>query len=280
MDVARESFALLVAGPEPLSLDGREFAGLPRRRVSLDEARDLLLGGGCPQSTSDAVWAHLVARSRSDGPTWVVGAVGMALPALISVAASLARRCRGHLGDIHAEVLRGFVEALPTVDIDRPWIVLRLRWAAFRAGHAAVAEAYDAPTPLSSIGVPQRASGHPDFLLALAIAEGVLTELTADVIGATRLESVSIATWAARHGVSEWAAYKARRRGELRLAAYLRERLKNATDDLTEQVADVLAVQAHERGEPVVSKANEESGFAGRRRNPSSIPSSEVRTCA
>lgn len=95
LDIARTSFALLVTGPEPLSLDGRNFDGLPGQLLPLSLVRDQLLAASCPQATRDAVWAELVTRSRREGGAWTVGAVGVALPALTSVAARLTGRFAG-----------------------------------------------------------------------------------------------------------------------------------------------------------------------------------------
>lgn len=279
MDVARDSFALLVTGPRPLSLDGRKFLGLPQRRLALDEVRDLLLARQCPQSTSDAVWAYLVTQARSGAAKWMVGAVGIALPALIAVAARLARWCPRD-PDVHAEVLRGFLDALSRVDIDRPWIMLRLRWAAYRAGDAVVAKTLAVARPSAVAALAQPTRGHPDVLLAQAVAEGVLTETTADLIGTTRLEAVSVLEWAARRGVTEWAAYKARWRAEIRLAAYLRARMADAADDLTEHVSAVLVLKQVHRSRPEVSKTGQEARFQGRKEFPNPSASPEVRPCA
>ena len=147
LDAARSAFEWLVAGPHPVSVDGRMFAGLPARRVPLDELRDRLLRRRCPQTLRDAAWAHLVLLARTEGGAWTVGAVGVALPALTSIAAALSARFAGDPSDIHAAVLAGFVAELATIDLRRPRVMLRLRWAAYRAGHACVREALDAPVP-------------------------------------------------------------------------------------------------------------------------------------
>lgn len=226
LDVAREAFALLVTGPRPLSVDGRRFPGLPRRWVALDEVRDRLLARWCPQATRDAVWAHLVTRSRTQGAAWTVGAVGVALPALTSVAARLSARLAGDPSEVHAEVLRGFLTELPVIDLRRPRIMLRLRWAAYRCGHAALSQALGGPTP-TGLGIrsgPAVSSwGHPDLVLARAVAEGVLTRTEADLIGATRLEQTPLAEWAQAHGAGLKTTYSTRERAERRLVAYLRE---------------------------------------------------------
>lgn len=241
LDIAQDAFTWLVTGPDPVSVDGRAFPGLPDRRLPLDEVRDLLLARQCSQVTKDAVWTHLVLRSRAEGATWTVAAVGVALPALTSVAATLSACFAAGEADIHAEVLRGFLTALSTVDLGRPRIMLRLRWAAYRSGYRARSEALDGPTPMAPgfrSAAPRPPWGHPDLVLARAVAEGVLTTTEADLIGATRLEQESVADWAARRRVGAWAVYKVRKRAELRLLAYLREEAVHAdpTDPLIDEV--------------------------------------------
>jgi hypothetical protein len=307
LDIARDTFALLVAGPDPLSLNGARFPGLPDRCLPLDEVRDLLLTRQCPETTWDAVWAHLVTRSRTEGATWTVAAVGVALPALTSVAATLTRRCPGDPADLHAEVLRGFLDGLARVDVARPRIMVRLRWAAYRAGYAAVADAL-AERSRTADGFwsqpPHPPWGHPDIVLARLVAEGVLTATEADLIGMTRLESVPISQWAADHDTSDWAAYKTRRRAEMRLADHLRDGMIDAdpADTMADCVATavVLKRQHHrtavttspsqnvtnkhrhalEKSSRVLSKADPNSGLKGCGEVPRTTTSPEVRPCA
>jgi len=269
LDIARDTFTWLVTGPHPVSLDGRDFEGLPNRQLPLDEVRDHLLARSSAQSTKDAVWTHLVLRSRAEGATWTVAAVGVALPALTSVAATLSARFAGDPADVHAEVLRGFLAALATIDLRPPRIMLRLRWAAYRSGYDALAEALASPIPIAQgfrSAPPHAPWGHPDLVLARAVRDGVITQTEAALIGATRLEEVSVRDWAAAHEVSEWAVYKARKRAEVRLVAYLR-------DDGTETEAD-------EKSAARVSKPDAKSGVQGCGTDPRSAPSSEVPRCA
>ncbi|MEA5358243.1 hypothetical protein VA596_01740 [Amycolatopsis sp., V23-08] len=304
LDIARNTFTWLVTGPHPVSLNGRLFAGLPDRHVPLDEVRDRLLARRCPQATRDAVWAHLVLRSRTEGATWTVAAVGVALPALTSAAATLSHRFAGDPADVHAEVLRGFLTALSTIDLRPPRIMLRLRWAAYRAGYDALAEALAGPTPVAPgfrSTPPHAPWGHPDLVLARAVADGVLTRTEAALIGATRLENMPVTDWAAQHQTGEWAAYKTRKRAERRLAEYLREGATTA-DQLIDQVAAAVALarpvtpaQEAPRSSPSVSDTNGESERKVRRRvsktdadsgvqgcgtNPRSARTSEVPQCA
>ncbi len=225
LDAVAAAFGWLQEGPDPIAIDGHRFAGLPDRAVPLGEVRDRLLAPSCPPSVRDAVWAHLVARSRSEGAGWTVGCAGMALPALIRIAATLTARFAGDPRDVHAAVLTGFLTELAVVEVDRPRIMLRLRWAAYRAGLACVREALDAPIPTPDAFTstpPVMPSGHPDLVLARAVADGVLTVGEAELIGATRLEDLSLAEAAVRRRTGYEATKKARQRAEHRLVAYLR----------------------------------------------------------
>jgi hypothetical protein len=307
LDIARDTFTWLVTGPHPVSLNGRLFPRLPDRLIPLDEVRDRLLARRCPQVTRDAVWAHLVLLSRTEGATWTVAAVGLALPALTSVAARLSDRFAGDPADVHAEVLRGFLVALSTVDLRRPRIMLRLRWAAYRSGYDALAEALASPTPVAPgfrSTPPHPPWGHPDLVLARAVADGVLTRTEADLIGATRLEQVPVADWAARHETGEWAVYKTRKRAEHRLVEYLRDSASETdpADPLTDRVATAIALtqsgttdadpsdsslsvsvagtKPARKVRRRVSKTDAKSGVQDCGSNPRSARSSEVPRCA
>lgn len=253
LDAARSAFEWLVAGPRPVSVDGRLFPGLPARRVPLNELRDRLLRRRCPQTLRDAAWTHLVLLARTEGGAWTVGAVGVALPALTSIAATLSARFAGDPSDIHAAVLVGFVAELGEIDLRRPRVMLRLRWAAYRAGHTAVREALDAPVP-SGHGfrstMPPAPWGHPDFVLARAVAQGAITSAEAELIGSTRLEGVPLADAAAERDLSYQAAKKARLRAEHRLVAYLLDDTSDTSNagpherDVATQVAEAVIITA------------------------------------
>lgn len=280
LDSVRAAFGWLVVGPEPLSIDGRGFRGLPPRPVPLNEVRDRLLRRNCPQGLRDAVWAELVARSRAEGGAWTVGCAGVALPALTRITATLCARFAGDPSDIHAAVLAGFLAELMHVDLSKPRIMLRLRWAAYRAGHGCVREALDAPAPTGGgfeSAAPPPPAGHPDFVLARAVAQGAITAAEAELIGATRLEETPLATAAQVRGISYEAAKKTRRRAELRLAAYLREDARDATaagphagaaeDDIAVHVADAVTITAAARGVSPLPTSPSATGPGVGRRN-------------
>lgn len=227
LDIAHDTFMWLVTGPHPVAVDGRMFAGLPDRPVPLDELRERLLRRNCPMRLRDAVWAHLVLRSRLEGATWTVGCVGMALPALKAATAKLCSKFAADHHDVDAAVLEGFLAELARIDLRKPKITSRLRWAAYRGGHAQVREALDAPMPIGPSGyssaAPPPPFGHPDLVLLRAVADGVLTADEAELIGSTRLEHRSLAEAAAERGSNPGAVQVARWRAERRLRTYLTE---------------------------------------------------------
>ncbi|OXM60940.1 hypothetical protein CF165_40330 [Amycolatopsis vastitatis] len=238
-DAARTAFDWLVTGPHPVALDCRPIPGLPARLVPLDELGALLLDKDGPQPSRDAAWAALVTRSRTEGGTWTVACVGLALPWLLRVAAKLTALARGEVHDIHAAVLTGFLDALTTVALDRPRILVRLRWAAYRAGRAALREALHAAAPVGDSGdeelqgvlaapaagfrscPPPPLSTHPELVLLGAVDAGVISAGEASLIGATRFGELSLAEAAQARGQTYEAAKKTRQRAESRLASHL-----------------------------------------------------------
>ena len=182
-DAADAAFRLLCAGPQPLALHAAKVAaGLPDRPVPLDELRVLLLHPSTSARARNQVWAELVRRARAGDPAWTVGLAGIAMPGLRRAVGSLAAAWRGDPADLQAEVLTGFlaaVRALDPDDLDQVPLASRLCWAAWRAGQEMtladagwsarrrhLAEWRDGPD------LPW---GHPDFVLAAAVREGILT---------------------------------------------------------------------------------------------------------
>lgn len=274
LDTAQDAFDCLVTGPGPLVIDTRPFRGLPDRRVRLDEVRRLLMRRKMLGPTRDAVWTHLVLRSRTGDPAWKVAAVGMALPALRATTADLTKRLAGDAGtDIASEVMRGFLTALAEVDVSRPRVLVRLRWAGYRAGHAAVVSTLNAPAPAgasidafvaaaaitqaSASSAPVAPYGHPDLVLARAVADRAITRLEADLIGVTRLDQVPVLDWAADHRMPYWDAYRLRRDAEQRLVTYIL-----ATDETTPERARPVAAA---KVAPVADDTTSPSASAGSR---------------
>lgn len=226
MQVAEQAFQLLVDGPEPLSVDGRLVGyGLPRRLIPLDELRAVLLHPATGREARDATWRLLMGRARTRGPAWVVGAVGMAMPAL-RTASSRLYRDTGHT-DTQAELLAGFLAALREVDLGLGRVCARICNSAFVAARAVVRSEDAARAGRVDIGIgsarPPTPWGHPDLVLARAVASRVITPREAAVIGATRLEQVSLEVHAERIGSTYEAVKRCRARGERRLVAAIHD---------------------------------------------------------
>ncbi len=237
LDAIEIRFRLAGAGPSPLSVDGRRLGhGLPRRRIPLPELASILMHPSTSYPASDQAWRLLVTQARTGQAKWVVGAVGVALPGLRHAAHRLSRT---FTGDAQAEVLTGFLTALPTIELDPPRVAQRLCSAAFTAARTAlraseparVDVAYGAP----GSALPPAPFGHPDFVLARAVAQGVITAAEADLIGTTYLEDVSVAEYAQRTGQTRAAVYKARDRARERLVAAI------AAGSLGDPDAEVIA---------------------------------------
>jgi hypothetical protein len=225
-DVAANSFRLLTTGPEPLSIDGAALGeGLPRRRIALSELASILMHPSCGYTASDRVWRLLIEQTRTGGPAWVVGAAGVALPGLRQAA----YRLRMFPGDVQAELLTAFLAALRTVKPGGAKVAQRLLSATFTTARAALR----ADEPIRSeapAGPLAPTPGHPDLVLARAVAAQVITVAEADLIGATRLEGVSVAGYAEQLGKAAKAVYKARDRAEARLVTAIRSGALSAED--------------------------------------------------
>ena len=244
------TFRALTTGPEPLSLDGRVVGeGLPRRMIRLDELRSILCHPATGRACRDAAWRHLVHAARTEGPAWVVGAAGVGIPALRKMAGELAEGYRGDAADIASAVLTGFVDGSSRVDVDRPGVITRLRWMAYRAGIKAryTRDGIPAmPLPPLESQPPPPPWGHPDLVLFDAVAKGVLSPLQAELIGRSRLENLTLKQAAAELGVGYQAARKARQRGEARLTAAI------ASGDVEHRLSPPAADSGlHQAGEQI-----------------------------
>ncbi|EXG82012.1 hypothetical protein [Cryptosporangium arvum] len=214
---ADRAFALLVHPPTPLEFDGREVTDLPQGPVPLDQLRRLLLKPGTTLLTRDSVWRELVLRARRDGPTWVVVAVGIAMPGLRRAAGTTAAGWRGDTSDLDAELLTGFVARLKTINLDAPRICGRLIDAGVRAARKARDAESNARAISTDTAGPIAPSDHPDLVLARSVAAGVLDADEANLIAATRLERLTLAEAGARIGIGAGLASAWRRRAERRL---------------------------------------------------------------
>jgi hypothetical protein len=262
--MARSSFAWLVTGPDPVSVDGREVPGLPARPVPLDELGTLLLAEDCAQATRDAAWAYLITRARDERGTWTVACVGLALPVLLRVAAIVTRRFTGDTHDLNAAVLAGFLAGLHEVDLVRPAILARLYYAAYREGRHALNEAAGGPIPAGDVvfdsAPPPRPEGHPDLVLAAAVRAGAITADEAGLISETRVGETSLAEAAQARGMTYKRLAKIRERAEPRLAAYLTEQSADTPEAPPAERADSPASARARRGPTRTRRTEQTTG--------------------
>ncbi|GIJ12743.1 hypothetical protein ACFFMR_14390 [Micromonospora andamanensis] len=217
LTTAEKAFELLTCEPAPLVFDARPVPGLPDTTMPLNKLRQLLIFELYDSTTTDELWRQLAQHAREWGPAWVVGAIGVALPALTHLAAKISRGCARHADDVDSEVLAGFLHALRTADLAPPRLWLRLCWAAYRAGVAVVKadDSEELPPDLSSGSrSPRMPYGHPDLLLGRAAATGMITTEAAELISATRFGDALIEHLAAEQGVTASALRMRRRRAE------------------------------------------------------------------
>lgn len=220
------AFHDLCARPKPLTLDGAALGnGLPARAVALDELQALLLNRATSFKTRDVVVAELIRRYHIDGDDWGIALVGVLLPGLLGMASRLAGGFPGDTDCIDAAILAGFFDAATTCPLDGERLSARLLWAAFREGHAIrtqdVTAAYHRSSrPIGSGAL--RPAAHPDFILSRAVDADVITKAEAELIGSTRLDGVSVAKAARKHGMSAPSLRRRRQRAEARLVAFIR----------------------------------------------------------
>lgn len=238
LDTAEATFRLLACEPGGLQLNCASlYRDLPQRDIGLLELRDLVCGRSVSNSTRDSVWRELATRARCNGPSWMVGAVGVALPSLRAIAGKITRGyVAGDPHDIDTEILAAFIEALRGANLEKPNIRPRLCEAARRAGERARAIAESASCrrlPLGASAPPKAPWSHPDFVLGDAVAKGVLSDLDAELIGRTRLEEIPLAQAASELGLTEEAAKKRRQRSEPALCAAIQAGNVHASLSLT-----------------------------------------------
>jgi len=232
--IAEESFLTRFSDTSILSIPGELFgAEWAGRNIPLVEAKRLLMG---PASQAcDRVWAHVAGNARTLGGDWSLAAVGMAAPMLKRTAAIACAKFDGmRQDDLAAEVVAAFLAYLAVIDLERTGILVRMRWAVWRATVKAAMTNAEAPVPNSMIGSmpPVMPCAHPDVALARAEHAGVITSAEADLIGMTRLDEVSLSEAAECLGISANAAKIRRQKAEARLVAFLTDQPIPARKDL------------------------------------------------
>ena len=102
---------------------------------------------------------------------------------------------RGHIGqrdDIDAEMVAAFVAAVRFLDIASEGLYEKLRWHALRAGMdiRAQGEPYQLVPDVEQIAgaAPRLPYGHPDLIVARAVAADIIDASDAELIMLTRLD--------------------------------------------------------------------------------------------
>ncbi|MET7773161.1 hypothetical protein [Nocardia sp. NPDC005366] len=236
----------LPTAPRPVPQPGVDA---PVDRIeSWDGLRAVLRDPALPITTVDAIWAWLIERSRAHGHDATLVCVTLAMPMLAGTATRFAAPASPHRHDIESEILTGFLTHLDRVELDRPGVWHRLRWASYRAAIRAVrhvdvtteslTDHDDLHSDLDPIAQNGRAlvaePGHPETVLALAVADGVITAGAAELIVLTRCEHRDLNSVAAERGDSHWKSRKQRQRAEARLVTWLTERARDTAASTTE----------------------------------------------
>ena len=293
LDAVRAEFARL---PNCSLLPVTEgLVGLPHSVPDWLSLRRVLLDRGLPITTVDTVWVRLIQSSRTRGGDATVACAGMALPMLATLAAQLCAPWWGDHRDIDAAVLTEFLSALPDIDVDRPRVLFRLRWAAYRGGLARVKDDQDAPAPIGAIGETRLPGargriepldarprpilrpdvGHPELLLAEAVADRVLTAEAAQLIAVTRLQRQPLTAVAAQRLDSYARLHKTRSRAERRLALWLADRVAEVNTDGCSEVEraalGTIAPASHRPRRPASRRTRRAVSNAG--------PDNGVRAC-
>lgn len=263
LENARAAFDMLSAGAHPVTVDVG-LSGFGDRPVGLGELRESLLDRRCPQATRDRVWVILIGLARDEGGVWRTACVGMALPGLVATTGRLAALYKVDPAGVASDVLYGFLAALPAIDVGRFGVSARLQWAAFNSAREVIRRELNAPTPIGDSFVshpPAAPWGHPDFVLARAVAASVLTAGEADLIGATRLERIALGDYAAERRTRVEAVLKQRQRAERRLVAWLADSQTGAAGTIPDDAVPAQYAGTHptyvgrplsKRSQPVV----------------------------
>ncbi|MBF6175203.1 hypothetical protein [Nocardia blacklockiae] len=278
--------------PRPLTVIRKRFRELADRpvgglppgwdRMKAGRMAGRLLSPRVPAGEVDAVWVQLIEQARTRDETAVLICVGTALPMLHKVAAWLCGH-PAHRADTESMVVVAFLDAVSQIDLTRPNVASRLRWATFHRTCPPVRERKQAPIPVLWFNdgpIPDKdhivsspPHGHPEQLLALAVGEGVISTTDAILIADTRLNHRRLTHVAAETATGYEALAKRRRRAEQRLAVWLRQRLADTQTSSDVETAALDHLTPHPA--PATQRRDSARPMSTHRRGPGVLPMPE-----
>jgi hypothetical protein len=190
LDAVEQAFARLAADAETPRV--RTVEG----RLPLSVVRSILADPATPVVEADVMWRTLVGRARGDGGSWVLAAVGCALPRIRSSIWHATRDRYVERDEAVQAALLAFTEAVLTLE---PIPVAGVLDELVRHARNAAQTVADRVTRdriahrrLHASIPPQAPAGHVDFVLADLVRDGVITREEADLIGRHRFEGATI----------------------------------------------------------------------------------------
>jgi hypothetical protein len=219
LDAAEHAYARLVRQPDA-----------PRVRTGLGvlplaAVRPLLTDPATPPAVVDGIWRTLAGRARGQGGEWILAAVGCALPRLRVAARHATRSLEVDRDEVAGAVLAAFTDTLLTLD---PLPQIDVLSELVRPAHNAAQRVADhvrrvrrTHTRLAASIAPPPPPGHPDFVLAGLVRDGVIDREQAELIGLHRIEGVSLRRIAAARDWYPMKAHRALREAEKRVIAAL-----------------------------------------------------------
>ena len=219
-DAAERAFAQLAR--EPAAPRVRTQLGV----LPLAVIRPLLTDPATPPRVVDGIWRTLAGRARGQGGEWILAGVGCALPRLRRAAWHAVSSPYGAERDeVAAAVLAVFTDALLTLDpLPERGVLDELVRPAYNAAQRVsdqLRRAHRCHRPLPASFAPPPPTGHPDFVLADLVRDGVITTVEAELIGLHRLEGHSLRRIAAARGWYPMKAHRILREAEKRVISAL-----------------------------------------------------------
>jgi hypothetical protein len=218
--------ALAKSGKVP-HLDGRSIA--------LHELGKALLEPTISQDARDKVWAIIVDNARRDPNSWIIIAIGLALPGLRN-AVKHATVYAPHFHDrpeIESAAVAGFISAITDINTARSKICARLCNRAYVAARRCAIEITryqrQLQSPVYESHPPRHQFGHIDLVLDKAVHEGVISQVQSTLIIDCCVEKQSVTAIAEANGLDREEARVELKEAKSRLANWLRSEHRHQT---------------------------------------------------